>query len=67
MDLKKVLKTLFVIIVVPGGSALIAYYGVKYGKKKYDDWKASKNSTPTTNGDTVTAAANNDPTKTTTV
>ena len=42
MDFKKFLKTLFVVVVVPGGSALLAYYAVQAGKKKYDIWKEKK-------------------------
>lgn len=42
MDFKKVLKVLLFAVVVPGGSALIAYHGAKLGLEKYDKWKTKR-------------------------
>lgn len=47
MDIKKVIKTVLFVVLVP--SVIVgAYYGYKFGKKKYDEWKSNKNTEPTT-------------------
>ncbi len=51
MDYKKVLKILLFAVIVPGGSALIVYHGVQFGKKKFDQWKNKNEETKKSNSD----------------